>query len=185
MRFLLLRVGFPEKCLRGLRNKEHVSAAGLVTAAAFIPPMDKATLDRREKIGRDRSFESSVNWADNFGEALRLLYDDDQNSAFGVVECSVGHLLTARAHGECGQHLLWERDEIRGQRPNPYHGNILFSEKLDKPRTKELAAVIAAGLPPVMSREQVKKQLPLTTPASSSIGLRHRLGLWLRKIGLT
>lgn len=169
---MLAKRRFPEFCFRGVRNgKDHIDSNGLVTAKLFYYSSNKEVLKKRESRGLCPAYEISINWADNYIQALDLLHNDEDNSKDGVLTIPLAHLEKVKKYME-GKLFSWERAPIprRKSKPeNPYHGNLLYlcsieDESLCRARHRQISAVIAAGLERPMSREEVQCKLEQNAP---------------------
>lgn len=125
---------FPERCLRGLRDKDHIERGQdgsvlYISELAFKPPTKKENLENRvSNRHKSNHYESSVNWEDQLVESFRILSEDKKNAGQGIISIRLADLQTAKqVNPVAAQHFDWERDEIKG---NPFHGNLLFSGEL-------------------------------------------------------
>jgi hypothetical protein len=136
---------FPERCLRGLRDKNHIEqdpngTTVWILGKAFEPNW-KTREDRTSKRRKSDHYESSINWEDHAAKSFQKLCEDRKNAEHGILSIRLADLEKAKQVNPLASGSLdWERDEIRG---NPFHGNLLFSGNLPKTIVRELAAVIA------------------------------------------
>jgi hypothetical protein len=136
---------FPERCLRGLRDRDHLQrdqngSTVWILGKAFEPPWSTRQ-DRVSNRAKSDHYESSINWEDHATESFQILCTDQKNAKCGIVSICLADLKTARqVNPLAATSLDWERDPIRN---NPFHGNLLFSGNLPRPIVRELAAVIA------------------------------------------
>ena len=126
--------------LRGLRQSTHLKKSSQeVTAAAFEPPDN--TLARRKKDGFEPAgHESSINWEDEEGALTNLR--SNVNAKYGVVR--VRHDVISKqveAMPEYQGRFVCERRPIETE--NPYHGNIVFCEGLEKHERLKLCTYLA------------------------------------------
>lgn len=121
---------FPATLLRGIRSSDWVKHAPLVAREAFMP--SKKASEARAAAGYEPpGSDISINWEDD-ERALALLREDKANAKFGVARVQQLHLQhTQKVYRDLGV-LRWERREIRGERPNPYHGNFVFPDGVPK-----------------------------------------------------
>ena len=137
----------PERCLRGLRDKDFVvrdeNGAFLCISERAYEPNQKSRNHRVFNAGKSDHYESSINWEDQLVEAFQILSEDTRNAAFGILSIRLEDLEAAKAKNPLANKFLeWERDALAG---NPFHGNLLFSGKmLPKPQFRKVAAVIAS-----------------------------------------
>ena len=120
-------MGYPEKLLKGLANKEYV-IDGCVVDSAFSSSAFKDSL-------RHESFEeSSVNWLDDEGaieEALNKKKDKDGSIQF---KAGIAVINRRKLHYVLNAHIIegrfkYERDPTE---ENKYHGNLLLKKGLEK-----------------------------------------------------
>jgi hypothetical protein len=113
---------FPESCLRGLREKDHITEEGQVLSAAFVP--DPRTAANRE----DGGSEVSVNWEDDAEVADFTWQTRDLcgNIVFphGVARVALKDIERINSLPGALQSLGWERAPIKDDQEladNPYH----------------------------------------------------------------
>ena len=126
--------GFPENCLRGLRDKNCIiPGEGRVNTGAYIPP--KKSAEGRD----DGKSELSINWEDDEG-ALALIFGRRSQSEFGVARLARDSMEFVRQRADVAEMLAYER---RRMDDNDYHGNILLNAVMPSPLEKEIAAALA------------------------------------------
>lgn len=176
----------PADCLRGLRSKDWRNSEGYVVYNAFMPNEKAELLSRRELEGRSPpAFEVSINWIDCPYNALKQLYEDTENSKYGVAQIKIEHLRRVRNHS-IGFQFAWERAPVKGKKFNPFHGNLLFLnlEASEKWRRRELAGVIAAALPKPSTRHEVEIELEkrIANPESRIQSMLRKFQSFFRRI---
>ena len=138
-----MRKLFPARCLRGLRNSDHINrddGSLHVMWNAFEPSY--GSRDDRVKIRHKTDhYECSINWDDHKVASFRIL-SENANAKHGIASVRRRDLMKVR---KICSHFQWERDP---EKSNKYHGNLLFSGTLSRPRCREIAAVIANCVQP-------------------------------------
>ena len=105
--------------LRGLRNRDGCTSAGVVKAAAYTPPTDSR--EARKRAGREpHGDETSINWEDEPDVLEQTLAEFKH----GAIRISTENLARIRS-GPHGHYLWWERDPTRKK---AYHGNLVYVE---------------------------------------------------------
>ena len=124
---------FPERCIRGLSDKEDVTQEGRVNSQALYPNFKPKT--QRP----DKAFETSINWEDD-ETVIAFTRKQREQSAYGVaalrLEAIDYEIRASRAVGL----LTYERQKLPS---NQYHGNIVFAQEISQRFAKTLAAALA------------------------------------------
>ncbi len=122
----------PETFLRGIRKEDHKTHKMKVKADAFMPD------DRKKLPGRaDGYLESSINWEDDNQAKSRILKDFQH----GYVRVETTVLMDILKLPNFPENFFsYERDPLQN---NIYHGNLLFSNNLDKDEQKSICSLIA------------------------------------------
>lgn len=174
---------FPERCLRGLRDKDHIELnqngrAFWILSKAFEPNW-KTREDRISSRGKSDHYESSVNWEDQAAEPFQILCNDSKNTGHGIVSIRLADLTEAkRVNPLAATSLEWERDKIKG---NPFHGNLLFAGNLTKPIARELAAVVATHVQSKLifiEPENYESELAARAAQTTTSDKSEPVGLW-------
>lgn len=129
---------YPSSSLRGLRTKKWIKPNGAIGADAFMPD-EKTAKKRREKGWTPPGNETSINWEDS-AEAVSLSLRDGENAKYGAARLPTKFLELAPELPEAPGIIGWERRE---EDDNPFHGNLLFDENVEKHRVKCVAAYLA------------------------------------------
>ena len=131
----LASMNFPESLLRGLHNKNCITAEGEVTAEAF---------SERESEYRENLFEISINWEDNEEvESFTLEQKHEKGHKLfpqGIVRISLSELERLKKLPRTKSIMSYERAALPD---NPYHGNILLSGDASKATRKLVRSSLA------------------------------------------
>ena len=139
----------PNSCLRGLRKPNWVlDDRFLIATDAFIP--HPRTAAGREDGGK----ETSVNWEDD-SQVENFTLADKSTAQYGAARISTVHIVEiSDTVVAVTRPLSCERQRLPG---NQYHGNIVYSAKVNSKMEKMLAAALALKskfvLPPSGSAE--------------------------------
>lgn len=127
---------FPEKYIRGIFNKGDLKEDGSIGAHIFY------FISR--PLRDDGYQELSINWNDD-DEAIDFTLNQKKEN--GELQFKAGIAILPREHidymntlSTINELLSYER---RSMEKNPYHGNLLLSDDVSKPRMKLIAATIA------------------------------------------
>lgn len=175
----------PERCLRGLRDKDFIvrdqNGSFLCVSERAYEPNVKTRDSRVSNRGKSDHYESSINWEDQLTEPFQMLCADQKNAAHGIVSICLEDLRAAKANNPLAAKFLdWERDVIEG---NPYHGNLLFSGNLPKPKFRQLAAIIASyvdGNLIFVEPKNYKAELAIRTAQTAAANKSEHLSIWRR-----
>jgi hypothetical protein len=124
----------PDNCLRGLRKANWVDDRSLIATEAFTP-------DPRTAAGRkDGGKETSVNWEDD-SQVENFTLADKSNARYGAARISTVQIVqTSDTVVAVATPLSCERQRLPG---NQYHGNIVYSAKVNMKMERMLAAALA------------------------------------------
>jgi hypothetical protein len=124
----------PAYCLRGLRKADWVIDQAVIATEAFIP--DPRTAKTRSDGGK----ETSINWEDT-AEVEKFTFADKQNAQHGLARLATAAILhISRTVPGITMPLNCERQPLP---KNDYHGNIVYSAKVNPKVEKMLAAALA------------------------------------------
>jgi hypothetical protein len=127
---------YPDNCLRGIWNEQHVGKDGLVDTSVFY------FTDACVRPTGD--FEQSVNWED---DDKAIPFTLSQKKEDGTPQFKGGVAVIARSELDrlsklptLDQALSYDRQPLP---ENSYHGNLVLAAGVSKQRRKYLAAAIA------------------------------------------
>ena len=124
----------PAYCLRGLRKADWVIDQAVIATEAFIPDA------RTAKTRGDGGKETSVNWEDK-PEVEKFTLADKHNAQHGAARLATTAILhVSSTVPGISMPLNCERQRLP---KNDYHGNIVYSAKVNSKVEKMLAAALA------------------------------------------
>jgi hypothetical protein len=128
---------YPENCLRGIQQKDKILEDGLVASDVFYFDDDH--------VRENGVFEQSINWEDDENAVSFTLSQrrKDNTPQFKggiaiIARCELDKL--AKFPAVVGEALYYER-QIKDD--NLYHGNLLLSAAISKPKRRAIAATLA------------------------------------------
>lgn len=152
---------FPNEFYRGVSTKDQITSQGYAMAAAFqFPQYDGAFR------GDDGYCEVSINWNDS-DNALNVLLNQRKEGT-DEVQFKIGYLKLSRMilHNVMKCYMddsifAYERrpvqpTESNGFYDNPYHGNLLLKNNVDKNIRKNIQHTLATIAGRITSREELK-----------------------------
>lgn len=140
-------MSFPDNMIRGINSKNLIQEDGLVSTDVFYFT-DDHTRD-------DGTFEQSINWEDEENVILFSLKQkkDDGNLQFGggVAILNRHEIDRLSKLPTISEALSYDRAPIEN---NPYHGNLLLSAGVTRPRRKLIAATLAIHVMRVVHQQE-------------------------------
>ncbi len=141
-------MAFPDNCIRGIINDGYITPDGSVGSHLFLPSRETA-----HQRG-DGWEETSINWEDDKHAVPFTLQTTKNDGSIkyktGVVRIPLAEIEHINTHPTTRDLLSYERQAIQN---NPYHGNILFRQRIDDSMKKKLAASLAVAASNIISRE--------------------------------
>ncbi len=140
-------MSFPDNCIRGIPNTDFMNDDGLPGSHLFH--------FKNEHRRDDGWIEQSINWDD---DENAISFSLNQRKEDGSLQFKAGVVIIPREEIDrlsrrptvIEEALSYER---RALEHNPYHGNILLSEKVPKHMMKKLAAGLALAISKVIPSE--------------------------------
>ena len=140
---------YPNSMIKGIANDSFIDDDGSPSASLF-------SFQPREHIQRpDGYLEESINWYDDEGALTHILEqlkeDGDPKFKIGCAILLKEDIDQIRRRPFVQSYLEYERRPID---ENPYHGNLLLSDKVAKSVKRKISATIALfGVSEVIQRE--------------------------------
>lgn len=139
---------FPKEFYRGISSPNDITKEGYIMAAVF-------KFDKYDEIARndDGFCELSINWNDDEGALTTLLrqhkpHKEEKQFKGGYCKISKSAMDLIFKPYIDGEQFKYERRPILGNcdadiSPNPYHGNLLMLNELDKNIKKNIQHTLA------------------------------------------
>ena len=126
---------YPENCIRGISRSEGITQEGTVGTPSFY----FSGLPRG-----DGWKEESINWQDD-GNAIEFTLAQEREDGsfqfrYGVAILPIREVQRVGNWPTVAQGLAYERIELED---NPYHGNLLLKDTVQKPQMLQIAATLA------------------------------------------
>jgi hypothetical protein len=126
---------FPDYCLRGISDPACIDEEGAPTASLF-------QFNNNHRL--DGFSEESINWMDDEGAVELLLHQKKEDA---TIQFKHGAAVLSRKEIDRISKGHWIRDRLTYERAvveaNTYHGNILLSYEIPKPRKRLICALLA------------------------------------------
>ena len=126
---------FPDRCFRGIRHQDYCKR-GKVWGPVFYPN------NSPQFIRPDGACETSVNWDDD-EYALSFTMGRLEQSKYGVAALPLITLQEENIKEPINHKLSWDHKRDPNDCKNKYHGNIIFSNTMDKALQRISAGILA------------------------------------------